>query len=50
MGVLADFITLFGLGLLAYGLWLFEPWVCYAVIGFILMLAGGAMAKQYKKE
>lgn len=45
MTAIANITTLIGLSMLAYGLWIFEPWVCYAVIGFILMSAGGAMAK-----
>lgn len=48
--MLADWIAVIGLCLLAYGLWLYEPWVCYAVIGFILMSAGSAMAKNARKD
>lgn len=48
--MLADWIAVIGLCLLGYGLWLYEPWVSYAVIGFILMSAGSAMAKNARKD
>jgi len=32
-----DFLFLVGLGLLGYGLWLYVPWLGYAVPGAILV-------------
>jgi len=36
--------------MLGYGLWIFEPWVCYSVIGFILMFTGVAMGKNERNQ
>ncbi len=38
-----DVFILSGLGLLGYGLYLFEPWIAFSVCGFLLMLIGYAM-------
>lgn len=38
--VLQDVATLVGFGGFSYGLWLFEPWVCYSVCGVVLMWFG----------
>lgn len=40
MSLLADFISIFGLALLGYGLFLFDERVSFCVVGIILMCAG----------
>jgi protein-S-isoprenylcysteine O-methyltransferase Ste14 len=35
-----DFLVFGGLIMLGYGLWLFKPWIGFAVTGFFLMLIG----------
>ena len=35
-----DFIVLSGLGLLGYGLFLYDPRIAYSVCGLLLMLLG----------
>jgi hypothetical protein len=37
---LSDVISVIGLSLLGYGLFLFLPWVSYAVCGSLLIIAG----------
>lgn len=45
MKYLPDVIALCGLGLLGYGLYLYEPWVAFAVCGALLIVAGVAIGK-----
>lgn len=40
MKVLPDVIAISGLSLLGYGLYLFIPWVSFAVCGALLIVAG----------
>lgn len=40
MSLFADFISLIGLALLGYGLFLFDPRVAYCVVGVLLIVAG----------
>lgn len=35
-----DILVFGGLGMLGYGLYLFEPWTAYVVTGVLLMLLG----------
>jgi len=35
-----DFLLFGGLAMLGYGLWLFRPWVGFAVCGVVLMVIG----------
>jgi hypothetical protein len=49
---LSDFLSVVGLALLGYGLFLFIPWVSYSVCGSLLILAGvrlGANESPQKK-
>ena len=36
----ADFLCVVGVGLLGYGLYLYEPWISFTVVGAILLLIG----------
>jgi hypothetical protein len=40
LSLFADFISLVGLALLGYGLFLFDPRVAYCVVGVLLIVAG----------
>ena len=35
-----DFFVFGGLGMIGWGLYLFEPWIAYVVTGILLMLLG----------
>jgi hypothetical protein len=37
---LRDFLMVFGLGLFGFGLYLFIPWVSFAITGAVIMAAG----------
>lgn len=45
-----DFISLIGLALLGYGLFLFLPWVSFVVCGSLLIAAGVRMGANEDKE
>lgn len=36
----SDVLSVVGLSLLGYGLYIFEPWVAFSVVGSLLILAG----------
>ncbi len=38
--LLADSLSIVGVALIGYGLYLFNPWVSYTIIGFILLIGG----------
>ena len=40
MSILADLISIIGLALLGYGLFLFDPRVSYCTVGVLLIAAG----------
>lgn len=40
MKVISDLSIIFGFMSLAYGLYLFEPWVSYAVCGALMIIIG----------
>lgn len=40
MSILADLISVIGLALLGYGLFLFDPRVSYCTVGVLLIAAG----------
>lgn len=40
MSILADLISIIGLALLGYGLFLFDPRVSYCTVGILLIAAG----------
>jgi hypothetical protein len=40
-----DILVFGGLSLLGYGLYLVEPWIAFAVCGFLLMLIGYLMGE-----
>lgn len=40
MSIFADLISLIGLALLGYGLFLFDPRVSYCTVGVLLIVAG----------
>ena len=44
-----DFLFFGGLSLLGYGLWLYAPWLGFAVSGFFLMVSGYIMGGPEKK-
>lgn len=44
-----DFLFFGGLSLLGYGLWLYAPWLGFAVYGFFLMVSGYIMGGPEKK-
>lgn len=45
--VLRDILLLVGLGLLGYGLWMYQPWIAYAVVGAVMVAiaVGSALIK-----
>lgn len=48
MKYLPDILSFIGLALLGYGLFLFKPWVSYAVCGSLLIVAGAMLGKNEK--
>lgn len=44
--ILPDAVSLGGISLLGYGLFLFKPWVSYSVVGLLLLLFGLLMGQR----
>jgi uncharacterized membrane protein len=42
---LPDIISIIGLALLGYGLFVFQPWVAFAVVGVLLIVFGFSLGR-----
>ena len=44
--ILPDAVSIGGIALLGYGLFLFKPWISYSVVGLLLLLFGLLMGRR----
>lgn len=40
LSILPDILSISGLALMGYGLYLYAPWISFSVVGTILLLSG----------